>query len=324
MSKLKLAWVENDKARALTLKRRREGLLRKVKELSILCDIWVCLIIFSPNEVEPVVWPSAERARDLLNDFFALPKFEQKNKETSVESFLKKKTEAVHKQLMKSNKKTKEYVTDELMLHLQHGRGIEDLNLTEIYALLSYSKEKILLCRKKSNFMKFSPLRDPLVLPSEVKVKQLTITTNDSFVGGVQDDDKTEFDPKPLEHVSHCPYQGSSSNGNASLEMEPIYPFVTCFHGLVGSASQQLQHRNMTNNPILAMNQPKQYLFDFMSREQEIEEEKNNINTQIYRGNNTMTTNNNACQEPPLSETTVREDNVNLMSLDIDRDWLSL
>ncbi|XP_010445462.1 PREDICTED: agamous-like MADS-box protein AGL92 [Camelina sativa] len=324
MAKLKLAWVENDKARAIILKRRKEGLLKKVKELSILCDIWVCLIIFCPNEAEPVVWPSAERARGLVNDFFALPKFVQKKKETDVESFLKEKTNAVRKQLMKSSKKTKEYVTDELMLRLQHGRGIEDLNLSEIYALLSYSKEKIILCRKNSDFMQFSPLRDPPVLPFEVQAKQLTITTNDFFVGGGQDDDKAEFDPQPLEHVSYCPYQGSSSNGNASLEMEPIYPSVMRFHGLVGSASQQLQHLNINNNPIMAMNQPKQYLFDFMSHKQEIEEGKNNINTHIYRANNTKTTKNDVRQEPPPSETTGREDNVNMMSLDIDRDWLSL
>ncbi|XP_023640356.1 agamous-like MADS-box protein AGL80 [Capsella rubella] len=105
---VKLAWVENDKARAKSLKQRREALLKKVKELTILCDIQACLIIFSPNEVGPVVWPSVEKARGLLDDFFALPELAQKNKETSIESFLKEKTKTVHKKLMESDKKNKD------------------------------------------------------------------------------------------------------------------------------------------------------------------------------------------------------------------------
>ncbi|XP_010474003.1 PREDICTED: MADS-box transcription factor 21-like [Camelina sativa] len=335
MAKVKLAWIENDKARARRLKQRREGLLKKVKELSILCDIRALLIIFSPNEAVPMVWPSVEMARGILDDFFALPKFVQKQKETGVKSILEEKMKTVHEQIMKSNEK-KEYVVDELMMRLQHGRGIDDLNLSEIHALLSFSKDKIILYRKKLNFMQFSTLRDPPVLPFEVQAEQLKITTNDAFEGSGQDDDKKRktdeeprifnidtfrenksyylidrwfLDPKPLEHViyqqmrndnpnfvSYFPYQGSGSNGNASLEMEPVSPQVMTFHGLVGSASQPLQYCNMTNNAIMAMNQP----IDLMSRALERQDEGNNINnSEFYMTNNTATTNNDVRQEPP-------------------------
>ncbi|XP_023634257.1 agamous-like MADS-box protein AGL104 [Capsella rubella] len=74
MVKVKLAWVENNKARAIFFRRRSEGVLKKVKELTILCDILACLIIFSPNDAEPMVWPSVETARGLLDNFFSLPK----------------------------------------------------------------------------------------------------------------------------------------------------------------------------------------------------------------------------------------------------------
>ncbi|XP_010513278.1 PREDICTED: agamous-like MADS-box protein AGL36 [Camelina sativa] len=351
MAKVKLAWIENDKVRAKSLKQRREGLLKKVKELAILCAIRACLIIFSPNEAVPMVWPSVEMTCGILDDFFALPKFVQKQKETGVKSILEEKTKTVHEQLMKSNEKNKEHVVDKLMMHLQNGRGIDDLNLSEIHALLSFSKDKIILHRKNLNSMEFSPLRDPPVIPFEVQAEQLTITTDDAFVGSGQGDDKNgktdeeprifnidtfrenksyylidrwALDPKPLEHViyqhmrnenpnfiSYCPYQGSGSNGNASFEMEPVNPQVMTFHGLVGSTSQPLQHCNMTNNAIMAMNQQ----FDFMSRELERQDDGNNINNSEF-----YMTNNEVRQEPPPNETTAREDIINLPPFDINRD----
>nr|AAP21686.1 hypothetical protein [Arabidopsis thaliana] len=70
------------------------------------------------------------------------------------------------------------------MMQLQRGRRIHDLNLSEIYTLLSYSRETIMSFRKKFDFMQHSPLRDPPVLPFEVQVEQFKSTTKDAFLGG--------------------------------------------------------------------------------------------------------------------------------------------
>ncbi|EOA29142.1 hypothetical protein CARUB_v10025411mg [Capsella rubella] len=182
MAKVKLAWVENNKARAMIFKRKSEGLLKQVKELTILCDIWACLIIFSPYEAEPVVWPCVKTVRGLLKNFFAKPLLEQKKKQTCLKSYLKEKIKTIHKNLMKSQQKNKEYVTEQLMIQLHHGRRISDLNLSEIYQLLAFSKDKIILGRLELDFMEFAPLRDPPVLLFEVPDEQLMIITNDAIV----------------------------------------------------------------------------------------------------------------------------------------------
>ncbi|CAE6014064.1 unnamed protein product [Arabidopsis arenosa] len=361
---IKLAWVENDNARAISLRTRRVGLLKKVKELSILCDINACIIIFSPNEAEPMVWPSVETARGLLDNFFALPRYEHIKKEMDVELYLNEKTNKANEKLIKSCQKNKEYVTNELMMQLQCGRTIDDLNLNEIYTLLSFSRDNIISLRKKLDFMQFSPLRDLPVLPFEAQVEQFKITTNDAFLRGDQDDERagntdeatriinidslrenksyylidqwfpTPEPPKPVidQQIGHgnpnprgfYPYQGSSSNGNPNLEMMSVCPQVMTFHDLVGSATQPLQHENMNNNPIMAMNQPRQYPFDFMRQELGIQEEGGNINNlQFYRRDNTTTTNDRLCQEPSPNETTAREGNINATSFDINRIWPS-
>lgn len=179
--KVNLAWIESDYSRSMTLKRRRAGLVKKVNELSILCDVRACTIIFSPNEAEPVVWPSAEKTHGLLDEFFSFPKFKQNKKQTSVESYLNDKTKKIHEELMKIDKQKKEYVTNELMIQLQSGRRIGDLTLSEIYTLISFLKDNIICCRKKLDSMQFTPLRDPPLFPFEVQVEAIKTTTNDIF-----------------------------------------------------------------------------------------------------------------------------------------------
>lgn len=60
-----------------------------------------------------------------------------------------------------------------------------------------------------------------------------------------------------------------------------------------------------------------------MSRELEIQEEGNNINnSQFYKSNNTITTNDGVRQESYPNETTATEDNVSMSSYDINREWV--
>ncbi|VVA97278.1 unnamed protein product [Arabis nemorensis] len=184
--KVKLAWVANENSRTMSLKKRRLGIVKKARELTILCDVRVCIIIFSPKETEPIVWPSVEAARDLLYDFFALPEIEKKRKETSLESYLKEKTKKVQEQLMKSRKKNTEYVVDQLMGQLHRGQRIVNLNLSEIYELLSFSKDKIMFYRKKLDFMQHPPMH-----LFEAQSEELKTTTNDVvMIGGGQGDER--------------------------------------------------------------------------------------------------------------------------------------
>jgi len=48
-SKVQLKRIENKINRQVTFSKRRTGLLKKAKEISVLCDAEVALIIFSHN-----------------------------------------------------------------------------------------------------------------------------------------------------------------------------------------------------------------------------------------------------------------------------------
>ncbi|KAJ0976325.1 hypothetical protein J5N97_018290 [Dioscorea zingiberensis] len=47
--KLKIKRLENSSGRQVTYSKRRAGILKKAKELSILCDIDIVLLMFSPT-----------------------------------------------------------------------------------------------------------------------------------------------------------------------------------------------------------------------------------------------------------------------------------
>ncbi|TYI05952.1 hypothetical protein ES332_A10G125200v1 [Gossypium tomentosum] len=68
--KVKLAWIANNTTRRASLKKRRLGLVKKVMDLTTLCGIEACLVIYSPDEQEPMVWPSQEEARRLIQKFY--------------------------------------------------------------------------------------------------------------------------------------------------------------------------------------------------------------------------------------------------------------
>ncbi|RZC79602.1 hypothetical protein C5167_031181 [Papaver somniferum] len=47
--KLKIKRLENTSGRQVTYSKRRAGILKKARELSILCDIDIALLMFSPT-----------------------------------------------------------------------------------------------------------------------------------------------------------------------------------------------------------------------------------------------------------------------------------
>ncbi|KAL8525655.1 hypothetical protein ACS0TY_015048 [Phlomoides rotata] len=60
--KVKMELIQKHKARNIAFKKRKEGLIRKMKEFTTLCDVDACIIIYGPKQengadVEPEIWP---------------------------------------------------------------------------------------------------------------------------------------------------------------------------------------------------------------------------------------------------------------------------
>ncbi|CAB4263171.1 unnamed protein product [Prunus armeniaca] len=105
--KVKLAWITNDSARKTNFRIRKEGLLKKLSELGIFCDVSGFAIIYGPDDKEPVVWPSNPIAEELLARCQRIPEVDRCMKMMNQETYLKDRLAKLKEQLTKLIERTK-------------------------------------------------------------------------------------------------------------------------------------------------------------------------------------------------------------------------
>ncbi|KAM3324570.1 agamous-like MADS-box protein AGL80 [Capsicum chacoense] len=130
--KVKLAYITNDSSRKATFKKRKKGLMKKVSELSTLCGIDACAIIYSPYDNAPEVWPNVMGARHVLSEFKRMPEMEQSKKMVNQESFMKQRIAKASEQLKKLSKENREKEMTEVMYQALAGKGLQNLNLGDL------------------------------------------------------------------------------------------------------------------------------------------------------------------------------------------------
>ncbi|XP_021295736.1 agamous-like MADS-box protein AGL80 [Herrania umbratica] len=130
--KEKFSYIVDDSARKATFRIRKKGLLKKASELSTLCGIEACVIIYSPYDTQPVVWPSPEGAQSVLSDFKKVPTMDQSKKMMNQESFLRQRIEIANQQLQRQSKDNREKEITQVMFQCLAGQGLESLNMKDL------------------------------------------------------------------------------------------------------------------------------------------------------------------------------------------------
>ncbi|KAL7205550.1 hypothetical protein ACSBR2_018479 [Camellia fascicularis] len=158
--KVKLAFITNDSARKATYKKRKKGLMKKVSELSTLCGIGTCAIIYSPYESQPEVWPNTLGVQRVLAQFKRMPDMEQSKKMVSQESFIKQRIVKANEHLKKQLKDNPEKEMTEVMYQCLTGRGLQNLVIADLHDLGWLIDQKLEEIDKKIESMKKKPLSD--------------------------------------------------------------------------------------------------------------------------------------------------------------------
>ncbi|CAK9328457.1 unnamed protein product [Citrullus colocynthis] len=131
--KVKLAYIANDSARKATFKKRKRGLMKKVSELSTLCGIEACAIVFSPYDSQPELWPSPIGVQRVLSQFKKMPEMEQSKKMVNQETFLRQRIAKANEQLKKMRKDNREKEITRLMFQsLAATKGLHGLNMLDL------------------------------------------------------------------------------------------------------------------------------------------------------------------------------------------------
>nr|ASZ79980.1 MADS89 [Bambusa multiplex] len=135
--KVNLLRIANDSTRRTTFKKRRKGLMKKAQELSTLCDVKACVVVYGEGEAQPEVWPSVPAARSILERFKAMPELDQCKKMMTQEGFLRQRITKLREQLQKSQRENRERETRLLMHDAILGRrpGLMGLTIEELTSL---------------------------------------------------------------------------------------------------------------------------------------------------------------------------------------------
>ncbi|XLR22401.1 hypothetical protein HN51_068649 [Arachis hypogaea] len=89
-------------SRKATFKKRCAGLLKKLEQIAILCDIQACIAIF--GDKSPTVWPSVEEAKVIVKKFEEIPKPKQLSRMATHQEYRQQKVIWMEKQLEKLKK----------------------------------------------------------------------------------------------------------------------------------------------------------------------------------------------------------------------------
>ncbi|XP_020594644.1 agamous-like MADS-box protein AGL80, partial [Phalaenopsis equestris] len=154
--KVKLAWISNDATRRATLKKRRKGLIKKVNELSILCDVRACSIIYAPNEPQPEAWPSPQEATRMLSRFRAMPEMERCKKMMNQDSFLRQRVSKLHDQLCRQDRVIRELESAALLRECVAGASIDNLRIEELAALAWILEDKTKGIQDRIDHLRFT------------------------------------------------------------------------------------------------------------------------------------------------------------------------
>ncbi|CAN6724443.1 unnamed protein product [Malus baccata var. baccata] len=139
--KVKLAYIMNDASRKTSYNKRKNGFIKKMHEINILCDVPVCGIMYSPYESQPVVWPNLLETQRLITRFRSMPEAERNKKMVTHEMFLKQRIEKEQEKLNKLKKENREKQIRMLMNQCLTGRPLTGLDLNDLNEMECMIKE---------------------------------------------------------------------------------------------------------------------------------------------------------------------------------------
>lgn len=106
--------------------------MKKVSELSTLCGIDACAIIYSPYESQPEVWPNALGVQRVIAQFKRMPEMEQSKKMVNQESFIRQRIAKANEQLKKQHKENREKEMTEVMYQCLTGKGLQNMVMADL------------------------------------------------------------------------------------------------------------------------------------------------------------------------------------------------
>ena len=132
---MNLAYITDDSTRRVTFKKRNKGLFKKLSELTTLCDIKVCAVVYNPDEGRPMLFPDDPLdVFNIISDFRKLSVTEQKRKMFDQEDYLNERIAQTKEQLSRLRMDNQERRLTQLMYEflLDRTKTFDNMSISDL------------------------------------------------------------------------------------------------------------------------------------------------------------------------------------------------
>lgn len=134
---MRLAFISNDAVRRATYKKRRRGMMKKISELSTLCGVDACAIVYNHGSQPDEIWPSPKEVQRVLTKFHKMSEIEQNKKKMDQVAYLKQRIQKAKEQLRKKRKENRQKeMTLRMYEYMQARKLPDDLSLVDLKDLV--------------------------------------------------------------------------------------------------------------------------------------------------------------------------------------------
>lgn len=157
--------IENFSQRKLCYKKRLKGLFTKMEQVTTLCDLEACAVVFGPGDTAPLMWPSQGVAETLIHKFESMPELTRFKNVTDQVYFLKEKGEKLQATLDKMKEDNEEALMGSYMYQIESGgKLLSDFEPSELNRLITFMLKKYKIFSQRVGYIEesVSHLNSPL------------------------------------------------------------------------------------------------------------------------------------------------------------------
>ncbi|CAI8614946.1 unnamed protein product [Vicia faba] len=155
--------IENFSQRKICYKTRLKGLFTKMNQVTTLCDLEACAIVFGPGDRTPVMWPSRDVAERLIHKLESMSECLRFKNVTDQLSFLKDKGERLQATVDKMKEDNEDRLMGSYMYQIENeGKPLSDFEPSVLNRLIRFMLKKYKIFSQKEEYY-FPP---PPPLPS--------------------------------------------------------------------------------------------------------------------------------------------------------------
>ncbi|XP_047337877.1 agamous-like MADS-box protein AGL80 [Impatiens glandulifera] len=137
--KVNLTYILNNSARRNTYKKRKLSFVKQLDEITTLCDVETCTVIYSDFDPQSVVWPSMNEVRRLITKYQSFPKADQGKRRVNQETFTRQMLQKIQEKLRRQERENRHsemtHTMFQSMMNPQH--AMSGLNTEEDFKELA-------------------------------------------------------------------------------------------------------------------------------------------------------------------------------------------